>query len=150
MKARDFVIETTLVGVAMNGLSHLGDVRCRAELSCALIRGLGGNLGTESREKLAKEVNFCWVNFRDYLRNVPSPNLTPENYTHYTYIRPSMKKVSPQKSVLTKSAYILPTKISCYIYIYIMLCRVTRVFHNHPILHTIYIYSFCLSLSKNV
>ena len=59
MKARDFVVETTLVGVVMNGLSHLVDVGCKAEFACALVRGLGGNLGVETRERLAKEVCDC-------------------------------------------------------------------------------------------
>ena len=60
MKANDFVVETTLVGVAMNGLSHLMGVSCKAEFVCALIRGLGGNLQLSTREKFAKEV-FQWA-----------------------------------------------------------------------------------------
>ena len=56
MKANDFVVDTTLVGVAMNGLSHLARVRCKAEFACALMRGLGGNLGPQTREKFSKEV----------------------------------------------------------------------------------------------
>ena len=57
IKAGDFVVDTTLVGVAMNGLSHLADVSCKAEFACALMRGLGGNLGPQTREKFAKEVS---------------------------------------------------------------------------------------------
>ena len=57
MKANDFVVDTTLVGVAMNGLSHLVGVRSKAEFSCALMRGLGGNLGDQTRETFAKEVS---------------------------------------------------------------------------------------------
>lgn len=60
MKANDFVVDTTLVGVAMNGLSHLMGVSCKAEFVCALIRGLGGNLQPSTREKFAKEV-FQWA-----------------------------------------------------------------------------------------
>ena len=60
MKANDFVIDTTLVGVAMNGLSHLTGVSCKVEFVCALIRGLGGNLQPSTREKFAKEV-FQWA-----------------------------------------------------------------------------------------
>ena len=56
MKASDFVVDTTLVGVAMNGLSHLVGVRCKAEFACALVRGLGGNLAPDTQEKFAKEV----------------------------------------------------------------------------------------------
>ena len=60
MKANDFVVDTTLVGVAMNGLSHLVNVTCKPEFVCALIRGLGGNLQPSTREKFAKEV-FQWA-----------------------------------------------------------------------------------------
>ena len=60
MKSNDFVIDTTLVGVAMNGLSHLMGVSSKAEFVCALIRGLGGNLQQSTREKFAKEV-FQWA-----------------------------------------------------------------------------------------
>ena len=45
------------MGVAMNGLSHLVGVRSKAEFSCALMRGLGGNLGDQTRETFAKEVS---------------------------------------------------------------------------------------------
>ena len=59
-KAADYVVDTTLVGVAMNGLSHLVGVTCKAEFVCALSRGLGANLNRETREKFAKEV-FQWA-----------------------------------------------------------------------------------------
>ena len=42
----------------MNGLSHLTDTSCKAEFACALMRGLGGNLGPQTREKFAKEVRY--------------------------------------------------------------------------------------------
>ncbi len=60
MKANDFVVETTLVGVAMNGLSHLVGVASKAQFACALVRGLGGNLSPQTVEKFAKEV-FHWT-----------------------------------------------------------------------------------------
>ena len=60
IKAADFVIDTTIVGVAMNGLSHLVGVASKAEFVCALSRGLGANLKIETREKFAKEV-FQWA-----------------------------------------------------------------------------------------
>ena len=62
MKANDFVVETTMVGVAMNGLSHLVGVGCKAEFACALMRGLGGNLAPNTQEKFAKEVQFVYCN----------------------------------------------------------------------------------------
>ena len=56
MKSSDLVVDTTLVGMAMNGLSHLVGVASKAEFACALVRGLGGNLPLPTREKFAKEV----------------------------------------------------------------------------------------------
>ena len=56
MKANDFVIDTTLVGVALNGLSHLMDVTCKAEFVCALAHGLGGNLQPATRESFVKDL----------------------------------------------------------------------------------------------
>lgn len=56
MKANDFVIDTTLVGVALNGLSHLVGVSCKAEFVCALSRGLGGNLQPATREAFTKDL----------------------------------------------------------------------------------------------
>ena len=44
----------------MNSLSHLVSVSSKAEFCCALVRGLGGNLTTETRTSFAKEV--CYVN----------------------------------------------------------------------------------------
>ena len=55
--ADDFVVDTTLVGVAMNGLSHLVGITCKSEFTCALMRGLGANLGVTTRETFAKEVS---------------------------------------------------------------------------------------------
>jgi dynein heavy chain 2 len=59
-KAAEFVVDTTLVGVAMNGLSHLVGVSSKAEFVCALSRGLGANLTQEMREKFAKDL-FQWA-----------------------------------------------------------------------------------------
>lgn len=68
-KALDFVlhselvVETTLVGTIMNGLSQVKDANTRCEFVCALIRGIGGNLSIPNRMALAKEV-FQWSNER--------------------------------------------------------------------------------------
>ena len=53
-------MDTTLVGVVMNGLSHLCNIQSREHFACALIKGLGGNLVEGTREKFAKEV-FGWT-----------------------------------------------------------------------------------------
>ena len=54
------VLDTTLVGVAMNGLSHIVGVGSKSEFACALVRGLGGNLSVTSRTAFAKEVIRYW------------------------------------------------------------------------------------------
>ncbi|XP_013392185.1 cytoplasmic dynein 2 heavy chain 1, partial [Lingula anatina] len=60
LKQGDFVVETTLVGVVMNGLSHLHGVQDKTHFAVSLIRGLGGNLSEATREAFAKEV-FAWT-----------------------------------------------------------------------------------------
>ncbi|XP_064157010.1 dynein cytoplasmic 2 heavy chain 1 isoform X2 [Anguilla rostrata] len=56
LKQNDFVVETSLVGTVLNGLSHLSGVRERGQFVVSLIRGLGGNLSFKSRVEFAKEV----------------------------------------------------------------------------------------------
>lgn len=58
LKQNDFVVETTLVGVVMNGLSHLQNIKTKPEFVCALLRGLGSNLNTTAKSALAKEVSI--------------------------------------------------------------------------------------------
>lgn len=58
LKRNDFVVETTLVGVVMNGLSHLKNIKSKPEFVCALLRGLGSNLNTAAKSDLAKEVEI--------------------------------------------------------------------------------------------
>ncbi|XP_035389840.1 cytoplasmic dynein 2 heavy chain 1 isoform X3 [Electrophorus electricus] len=59
-RQNDFVVETSLVGTVMNGLSHLTGVRERGQFVVGLIRGLGGNLHLKSRQEFAKEV-LSWA-----------------------------------------------------------------------------------------
>ena len=54
-------MDTSLVGMVMNGLSHLKNVSTKAQFAVCLIRGLGGNLSEASRENLAKEVGKCCI-----------------------------------------------------------------------------------------
>ncbi|KAI1893942.1 hypothetical protein AGOR_G00128840 [Albula goreensis] len=56
LKQNDFVVETSLVGTVLNGLSHLSGVRERGQFIVSLVRGLGGNLNFKSRVEFAKEV----------------------------------------------------------------------------------------------
>ena len=68
-KALDFVlksecvVESTLVGTVMNGLSQIRDATTRQEFICGLIRGIGGNLSLSNRSLLAKEI-FQWASER--------------------------------------------------------------------------------------
>lgn len=54
----DFVVETSLVGTVMNGLSHLRGCTDHGQFIINLLRGLGGNLNMRSRQEFAKEVIF--------------------------------------------------------------------------------------------
>lgn len=53
----DYVVDTSLVGVVLNGLSHLYDVQTKEHFAVALIRGLGGNFSEATRENFAREVS---------------------------------------------------------------------------------------------
>jgi len=52
------VVETSLVGTVMNGLSHLHGCTDRGQFIINLLRGLGGNLNMKSRQEFAKEVRI--------------------------------------------------------------------------------------------
>uniref|UniRef100_A0A672TN04 Cytoplasmic dynein 2 heavy chain 1 n=1 Tax=Strigops habroptila TaxID=2489341 RepID=A0A672TN04_STRHB len=60
VKKNDSVVETSLVGTVMNGLSHLHGCSDRGQFIINLLRGLGGNLNTKSRQEFAKEI-FSWA-----------------------------------------------------------------------------------------
>ncbi|CAH2225380.1 cytoplasmic dynein 2 heavy chain 1 [Pelobates cultripes] len=70
----DFVVETSLIGTVMNGLSHLHGCTDRSQFIISLIRGLGGNLSTKSRTAFAKEV-FSWAR-----ESPPDPRKPLETY----------------------------------------------------------------------
>ena len=59
----DFIVDTTLVGTLMNGLSQVKDCDSRQEFITGIIRGLGGNLSIVNRTSFAKEV-FNWAEER--------------------------------------------------------------------------------------
>ncbi len=59
-KQSDYVVETSLVGTVLNGLSHMQGVSNRLEFAVALVRGMGGNLNDSAKETFAREV-FGWV-----------------------------------------------------------------------------------------
>lgn len=58
------MVETSLIGVVLNGLSHLHNVRNKAHFAVCLIHGLGGNLNEGSREAFAKEVESLSLSLR--------------------------------------------------------------------------------------
>nr|XP_023648221.1 cytoplasmic dynein 2 heavy chain 1 isoform X1 [Paramormyrops kingsleyae]XP_023648222.1 cytoplasmic dynein 2 heavy chain 1 isoform X1 [Paramormyrops kingsleyae] len=60
LKQNDFVVETSLVGTVLSGLSHLNGIRERGQFVVGLIHGLGGNLNLKSRQEFAKEV-LAWA-----------------------------------------------------------------------------------------
>lgn len=57
----DFVVDTSLVGTVLNGLSHLRGVRERGQFVVGLIRGLGGNLALKCHQEFAKEVRASLI-----------------------------------------------------------------------------------------
>lgn len=65
LKQNNSVVDTTLIGTTLNGLSHIKGVKTRAGFACALMRGLGGNLGFNSYPQLAKEASEVFVLFWD-------------------------------------------------------------------------------------
>jgi dynein heavy chain 2 len=67
---QDFVVDTTMVGTVLNGLSHVQTVSHKGEFVSGLIRGLGGNLGMEARSTFAKEL-YNWSGERPTDMNNP-------------------------------------------------------------------------------
>lgn len=52
------MVETSVVGTILNGLSHLNAVTERGQFIVGLLRGLGGNVNFKTRQEFAKEVRF--------------------------------------------------------------------------------------------
>ena len=58
------IVETTMVGTVMCGLSQCGEAKSKGEFVMGIIKGLGGNLNIEQRCSFAKKVCFvCFVGF---------------------------------------------------------------------------------------
>lgn len=70
IKENDFVVQTTLIGTVLNGLSHLHGVNDKMLFILGLIRGLGGNLTQKTKEAFAREVNRRRKDKFDFLRIV--------------------------------------------------------------------------------
>jgi dynein heavy chain 2, cytosolic len=56
VKENAFVVQTTLIGTVLNGLSHLHGVNDKSLFALGLIRGLGGNLNEKAKDAFAREV----------------------------------------------------------------------------------------------
>ncbi|XP_062329494.1 dynein cytoplasmic 2 heavy chain 1 [Osmerus eperlanus] len=76
LKQNDFVVETSLVGTVLNGLSHLSGVTERGQFLVGLIRGLGGNLHLKARQELSKEV-LSWAR-----ESPPDPRKPLDTFYH--------------------------------------------------------------------
>ncbi|XP_044933442.1 cytoplasmic dynein 2 heavy chain 1 isoform X4 [Mustela putorius furo] len=74
LKQNDYVVETSLVGTVMNGLSHLRGCQNHDQFIISLIRGLGGNLNMKSRLEFTKEV-FNWAR-----ESPPDPHKPMDTY----------------------------------------------------------------------
>ena len=60
LKKKKPVVDTTLVGTVLNGLSKLRHCKTKGDFTVNLIHGLGGNLDMKLREEFAKAV-FGWT-----------------------------------------------------------------------------------------
>ncbi|GMH82520.1 hypothetical protein TrST_g11065 [Triparma strigata] len=60
---QDMVVDTTMVGTVLSGLSQIQNCPSKKQFLCGVIRGLGGNLSLEDRKAFGKEV-FTWGNER--------------------------------------------------------------------------------------
>lgn len=84
------VVETTKVGLVLNGLSHLHGVARKGEFVLGLIRGLGGNLTIDKRVLFAKEV-FNWARENPPDRRKPlgcyyNPDTSSLRYYYFTFM----------------------------------------------------------------
>lgn len=60
---QEVVVETTMVGTVLSGLSQIQNCADKNQFLCGVIRGLGGNLSPAARQKFGKEL-FTWANVR--------------------------------------------------------------------------------------
>ncbi len=71
---KELIVETTIVGMTMNGLSHLVGAATKEEFLCGLIRGLGSNISPENQAELSNEV-FQWS-----MHSHPDPRKPMDTY----------------------------------------------------------------------
>ncbi|XP_047126593.1 cytoplasmic dynein 2 heavy chain 1 isoform X1 [Hydra vulgaris] len=115
LKCNDFIVETTLVGSILSGLSHLKGVSTKGEFACALIKGMGANLNEDSKVNLAKEI-FKWVG-----ETPPDPANPLDAYYDkkrgklINYELQLPEKLKPEEFSSTKSPVILTQYVKRYL-----------------------------------
>ncbi|CAL1265870.1 unnamed protein product [Larinioides sclopetarius] len=95
LKQNDFVLETSVTGTILNGLSHLKDSKNISQFAVNLSRGLGSNLRKSSRDALIREI-FSWANLI-----IPDPNSPSNTYYNEKYHRLDTYQMQDDESSLS-------------------------------------------------
>ena len=61
MARSDIIVPQSRLGHARNGLSHLREAETKADVVCALLNGMGGNLAPDVRGDFAKVRLNCYL-----------------------------------------------------------------------------------------
>lgn len=62
----EFLVQTSMVGTILNGLSHLHGIEDKAHFAVGLIRGLGGNLPEQALNEFAKSIlKMCGEGYQE-------------------------------------------------------------------------------------
>ncbi|GIY28883.1 cytoplasmic dynein 2 heavy chain 1 [Caerostris darwini] len=95
LKQNDFVLETSVTGTIINGLSHLKDSKNMSQFAVNLSRGLGSNLKKSSRDALIREI-FSWANLI-----VPDPNSPSSTYYNERTHRLEVYEMQDDESLMS-------------------------------------------------
>ncbi|GFW42312.1 cytoplasmic dynein 2 heavy chain 1 [Trichonephila clavipes] len=93
----DFVLETSVTGTILNGLSHLKNSKNISQFAINLSRGLGSNLRKQSREALIREI-FSWA-------NLIIPDLNSPCDTYYNERTQRLEVYQMQEDEISASEY---------------------------------------------
>ncbi|GFQ97276.1 cytoplasmic dynein 2 heavy chain 1, partial [Trichonephila clavata] len=93
----DFVLETSVTGTILNGLSHLKNSKNISQFAINLSRGLGSNLRKQSREALIREI-FSWA-------NIIIPDLNSPCDTYYNERTQRLEVYQMQRDEISASEY---------------------------------------------
>ncbi|GFR12638.1 cytoplasmic dynein 2 heavy chain 1 [Trichonephila clavata] len=97
LKQNDFVLETSVTGTILNGLSHLKNSKNISQFAINLSRGLGSNLRKQSREALIREI-FSWA-------NIIIPDLNSPCDTYYNERTQRLEVYQMQEDEISASEY---------------------------------------------